>query len=68
MNQADSQLEGCSFTSFGIKEIKIWVIRQSKIQAKELTASKRLNVTNQLVGKAAGVMSNWIRGAFTGSV
>ena len=55
-------------TSFGIKQDKKSLgYSTPKIQAKELTAAKATNVTNQLVGKIAGVRVTGSGGAFTGS-
>ncbi|MGO4904437.1 TonB-dependent receptor plug domain-containing protein, partial [Flavobacterium sp. W20_MBD1_R3] len=66
--QADNALEEVVVTSFGIKRDKKSLgYSTPKIQAKELTAAKATNVTNQLVGKVAGVRVTGSGGAFTGS-
>ncbi|MDI6047913.1 SusC/RagA family TonB-linked outer membrane protein [Flavobacterium yafengii] len=68
MAQADNTLEEVVVTSFGIKRDKKSLgYSTPKIQAKELTAAKATNVTNQLVGKVAGVRVTGSGGAFTGS-
>ena len=66
--EADNTLEEVVVTSFGIKRDKKSLgYSTPKIQAKELTAAKATNVTNQLVGKVAGVRVSGSGGAFTGS-
>jgi TonB-linked SusC/RagA family outer membrane protein len=62
------QLESVVVTSFGIKRDKKSLgYSTPKIEAKELTAAKATNVTNQLVGKVAGVRVTGSGGAFAGS-
>ena len=68
MDQGGNQLEEVVVTSFGIKRDKKSLgYSTPKIQAKELTAARATNVTNQLVGKVAGVRVTGSGGAFTGS-
>jgi TonB-linked SusC/RagA family outer membrane protein len=55
-------------TSFGIKrDRKLLGYSTAKVDAEVLTASKGTNVSNQLVGKIAGVRVSGSGGAFTGS-
>ena len=55
-------------TSFGIKRDKKSLGYSTPvIKAKELTAARATNVTNQIVGKVAGVRVTGSGGAFTGS-
>jgi TonB-linked SusC/RagA family outer membrane protein len=62
------QLESVVVTSFGIKRDKKSLgYSTPKIEAKELTAARATNVTNQLVGKVAGVRVTGSGGAFSGS-
>jgi len=66
--QQGNALEEVVVTSFGIKrDRKSLGYSVPKIDAAELNASKSTNVTNQLVGKVAGVRVSGSGGAFTGS-
>ena len=67
--EEDNQvLEEVVVIGFGIKkDRKSLGYSTPKIGAKELTAAKSTNVTNQLVGKIAGVRVTGSGGAFTGS-
>jgi len=66
--QQGNALQEVVVTSFGIKrDRKSLGYSVPKIDAAELNASKSTNVTNQLVGKVAGVRVSGSGGAFTGS-
>jgi TonB-linked SusC/RagA family outer membrane protein len=66
--ESSNALEEVVVTSFGIKRDKKSLgYSTPKVEAKELTAARATNVTNQLVGKVAGVQVSGSGGAFTGS-
>ncbi|WP_264525252.1 SusC/RagA family TonB-linked outer membrane protein [Flavobacterium sp. N502536] len=68
LDDAAQQLESVVVTSFGIKRDKKSLgYSTTKIEAKDLTAAKASNITNQLVGKIAGVRVTGSGGAFSGS-
>ena len=62
------QLNEVVVTSFGIsRDKKSLGYSTPKIEAAQLTASKSTNITNELVGKVAGLRVTGSGGAFTGS-
>jgi TonB-linked SusC/RagA family outer membrane protein len=68
MKEDAQELEGVVVTSFGVKRDKKTLgYSTSKISSEELTAAKSTNITNQIVGKVAGLRVTGSGGAFTGS-